>query len=180
MQHDDTPRDPADQIRRRLADFPGPVALADRPDGDWRALWGAESTDGGPHKAHVRYVRETPGARELALSIHTVRPDPVPAPVIGTVESLLTVLLELRRTTGRREPDDVAAAAREEAAAPERPWVVLVDDVEFTGRRKDFPDVSVLEIRWHDGMRILCGGAAEVVDGLRLRAVPGIPADGLG
>lgn len=185
MEYHEGPRGSANRLRQ----FPGPVVLAALPAAGWRALWDAESENGLPHQARVRYRSE---AGALVLSLRTVRPEPVPPPVIRTVESMATVLLQARRAVARpngsRHPALTAdesralleATSRDEATAAERPCVVRIDEVEISGRRKDFPDCSVVEFHWHDGIRVFGVGDAAVIDRLSLRSAPGIPLDGPG
>ena len=184
MEYHEGPHGSAGRGRELLDEFPGPVVLAAQPAADWRARWGAESADGLPHQAHVEY-RSDAGA--LVLSLRTVRPEPVPPPVIRTVENMTTALLEARRAAARpsgsrhRAPTAdqsralFEAAVRDEAAAPERAYVVRIDGLGISGRRKDFPDCSVVEFGWQDGIRVFGVGDAAVIDGLNLRSLPAIP-----
>ena len=173
----------------RLRDFPGPVVLAAEPDANWRAIWGASETDGRPHDAHVRY-RSSAGL--IPLFIRTVRPGPVPAPVIGTVHDLTTTLLDMRRMAlgrrvtsgGSRTPtrDDFRALSqavtRDDATTDRRPWAISIDGLELHGYRKDFADGSVAEVEWGNGIRVLCAGDTGVLDRLKLCSSASIPGDG--
>jgi hypothetical protein len=170
----------------RFPDFPGPVLSAAEPDADWRAVWGASTSDGEPDGADVRY-RSATGL--VPLAIRTVLPEPVPPPVISTIRNLETALFDMRmagagrRTTPGRSRTPTRdefralsqAVTRDDAHTDRRPWAVTIDGVEFHGYRKDFADGSVAEVLWNQGIRVLCFGDTAVLDRLKLRSGAGIP-----
>jgi hypothetical protein len=173
------------RVRELLGEFPGPVVDAAQPAPGWRAFWGGELSNGvHHHKAHVRYRS---GTDAPVLSLHTVRPEQVPPPVIGTIESMAGTLLEMRmaaaRPSGRGHRSPTVeefraladAATRDEATAPDRPYVIRIDEAEVSGRRKDFADCSAIEVNWNAGIRIFGIGDTAVIDRLSLRSLPGIP-----
>jgi hypothetical protein len=134
-------------------------------------VWGGEAQNGVPHAEQVRYLR----GRDLLLSVRTVFADPEPAPVIRTVESFGTVLLNFRGhrspERGRVRPDRERTLAlwREEEQTPSRATTIVFDGRPIPGVRKDFADVSAAVFSV-DGVHVFCVACAELLDRLRLRS----------
>jgi hypothetical protein len=161
-------------------EFDSAVLGAANPPAGCDELWGGELSNGRPHCEHVAY--KVPRG-EVLLYIRTVFAEPVPPPVIRTVEDVYSVLMNFRLRIHRRPPQPgvrrppttreegrelTSTGHRDVAAAPAREIVVALDDGELRGSRRDFTDCSVAEFDWIDGARVFCAGRAEILDGLRL------------
>jgi hypothetical protein len=163
-------------------DFDSAVLCAANPPEGCDELWGGELSDGRPHCEQVSY--KVPRG-EVLLYIRTIFAEPVPPPVIRTVENVSTILMNfrtkrhqrpsgVRRTPTREEFRDLTSMiARDVAAAPAREIVLTLDDGELRGSRRDFADCAIAEFDWLNGARVFCAGRPEILDALRLRTTAG-------
>jgi hypothetical protein len=182
MQHADNPagsrRDHSD-VEAMVTRFPGPIYVATGEIiNEIGVIESVEyaSTDSEPWSVSIRYSRDA-----AKVAITTSRPAEGLRGRGLPVESLASAAMDLRLwmqdTQGRQ------ASADRTAASPPPPSAVFpstdessstnhritVDDQDAPARRIDFPDLSVVELKWA-GQIVRCATTPGLIDQLQLRA----------